>query len=65
MLIYYLLLSVFFCILFMDCAHHFQTTTVVPYSLTIMSSISYGLSSLYINTVPRRSPAISIGLMMP
>ena len=36
-------------------------TTVVPYSHKIISSISYWLSHLYINNVPRRSPAISIG----
>ena len=39
-------------------------TTVVPYSLTIISSISYWRSFRYINTVPRRSPAISIGLII-
>ena len=31
----------------------------------MISSISYGLLSRYMKTVPRRSPAISIGLMIP
>ena len=39
-------------------------TTVVPYSLTMISSMSYPLVSLYLKSVPRRSPAISIGLII-
>ena len=39
-------------------------TTVVPYSLKIISSISYGSFSRYTNSVPSRSPAMSIGVML-
>ena len=39
-------------------------TTVVPYSLKIISSISYGSFSRYTNSVPSRSPAMSIGVMI-
>ena len=39
-------------------------TTVVPYSVRIMSSMSYSVSHRYSNKVPSRSPAMSIGVMM-
>ena len=39
-------------------------TTVVPYSHKMISSISYGSSLRYTNNVPRRSPAISIGVII-
>ena len=41
-----------------------RPTTVVPYSLKIISSISYGSFSRYTNSVPSRSPAMSIGVMI-
>ena len=39
-------------------------TTVVPYSVRIISSISYSLSLRYSKRVPSLSPAISIGVII-
>ena len=39
-------------------------TTVVPYSVRMISSMSYSLSLLYSKRVPSLSPAISIGVII-
>ena len=41
-----------------------RPTTVVPYSLKMMSSMSYCSLYLYRNRVPSRSPAMSMGVII-